>query len=210
MKKLLFIFLLAPLCCFAQKYPDLGLDKVKIVNENEVIQTETIPVTSTAKLNPELFYYWYHANAIHATQGSFSGKLLNGTFSAFYLNKNLKQQGTFKKGLKDGDWKDWTDEGNLTSIIQWKNGTKNGAFILFDSNGKVIEAGKYKENSLNGRIKFYHGQDSVQVVRYNNGKITLAKTHPDIWDKINIFKKIKLHKTKNNKVSQPNNSAVNH
>jgi antitoxin component YwqK of YwqJK toxin-antitoxin module len=106
----------------AQKYQDYGLDKVRIVEPDKIIQAEIIPVTTEPGIKSDRFYYWYSSNKIHYSQGGFSGKLLNGAYNEYYLNKNLKEQGNFKKGLKKGTWKSWNEDGTLSQISVWKNG----------------------------------------------------------------------------------------
>jgi len=110
---------------FAQNYPDDGLDRVRIADKEKVIQAEIKPINSLPMAKPDRFYYWYSANAIHATQGGFSGDLLNGLYNEYYLNKNLKTQGVFKKGLKEGLWKAWNEDGTLNNITNWKDGLIN-------------------------------------------------------------------------------------
>ncbi len=123
MKKILFVcFFLFSISAGAQKLPDFGFNKVRIAEDDKTILAEIISVNSNPKAKPGLFYYWYTANSIHVTQGGFSGKLLNGTYTEFYLNKNLEEQGNFKKGLKNGVWKRWNEDGTLDRVTEWKNG----------------------------------------------------------------------------------------
>ena len=123
MKGILIILLLfISSSLFAQKLPDMGINKVRITETDKTILVEINPVNNTSTIKPGLFYYWYSANNIHSTQGGFSGKLLNGLYTEFYLNKNLKEQGIFKKGLKDGIWKSWNEDGTLSQTAKWRNG----------------------------------------------------------------------------------------
>jgi antitoxin component YwqK of YwqJK toxin-antitoxin module len=123
MKRLITIMLvIISNCVYAQKLPDMGLYKVRITENDKTVLAEIDPVSSNPRAKQSLMYYWYSANMIHSTQGGFSGKLLNGQYEEFYLNKNLKQQGTFKKGLKDGAWKTWGENGMLLETSTWKNG----------------------------------------------------------------------------------------
>jgi antitoxin component YwqK of YwqJK toxin-antitoxin module len=123
MKKILTILLFfTTYSLFAQKYPEIGLYKVHIALPDKTIVAEIEPVSSKDNIKTDRFYYWYSSNEIHFTQGGYSGKLLNGMYNEFFLNKNLKQQGTFKKGLKDGTWKSWNEDGSLNEISKWKNG----------------------------------------------------------------------------------------
>ncbi len=116
-------------------------------------------------------YYWYSNNQIKTTQGGFSGKLLDGRFSRFYLNKNLKELGEFNAGLKTGTWKNWADNGTLLKVVSYKKGTPNGKFFNYKESGALAEEGKYKEGKINGLFKKYINPDSVQILKYKNGII---------------------------------------
>jgi len=107
---------------YAQDMPSYLLDKVRIVQSDQTIVAELQPVSANITAKPNLHYYWYSANIIHETQGGFSGKLLDGLYTTYYPDKNLKEQGRFKKGLKNGLWKTWKEDGSLLSTIDWKHG----------------------------------------------------------------------------------------
>lgn len=127
MKPLAFFsfFFLISLAASSQKLPDYGLNKVRITDTGKTILAEIAPVSSHLKANTKVLYYWYSADAIHATQGGYSGKLLNGLYNEYYYpDKNLKEQGTFKNGLKEGIWKTWNTNGTLHSITKWKHGVE--------------------------------------------------------------------------------------
>jgi antitoxin component YwqK of YwqJK toxin-antitoxin module len=123
MKRILFIIcLFISGSVYAQKLPDIGLNRVRIIEADKTILAEINPISSVPSPKTNLFYYWYNANTIHSTQGGFSGTLLNGQYTEYYLNKNLKEQGIFKNGLKNGVWKSWNEDGMLSQTIKWKNG----------------------------------------------------------------------------------------
>lgn len=123
MKNIILIFFcFFSISVYAQKMPDYGLDKVRITQPDQTIIAELQSESSAISAKSNLHYFWYSANSIHETQGGYSGRLLNGLYSAFYLNKNLKEQGYFKKGLKDGVWKSWRGDGSLLSATNWKHG----------------------------------------------------------------------------------------
>ena len=107
---------------YPQKLPAYDLNRVRIAQPDKLIVAEIEPVSSSPSPSTHLFYYWYDANAIHTSQGGYSGKLLNGSYTEYYTNKNLKIQGNFKKGLKDGVWKSWNEEGAIVSVTKWRKG----------------------------------------------------------------------------------------
>lgn len=123
MKRIIILFLISISgSVYAQKLSDYGIDKVRIIETDKIIEVEIIPFNSKPGIKSDRFYYWYDDNSIHSSQGGYSGKLLNGLYEAYYLNHNLKEQGTFKKGLKDGAWKSWKEDGTLSQAANWKNG----------------------------------------------------------------------------------------
>lgn len=121
---LLFLFCLLGYTATAQKLPDFDLNKVRITLPDKIIAAGLEPFVSGISAKPNVFYYWYSAGAVHQTQGGYSGKLLDGPYTEYYLNRSLKQQGVFKKGLKVGIWKNWAENGTLLSVTRWKHGTE--------------------------------------------------------------------------------------
>ncbi|MBB2144011.1 hypothetical protein GM921_00810 [Pedobacter sp. LMG 31464] len=115
-------------------------------------------------------YYWYSNNQLHATQGGFSGKLLDGPYTAIYLNGNLKEQGLFKNGLKQGIWKVWNEDGILLSQKTYQNGLPEGKYQLF-AKGELQESGNYSAGKINGKVVRYIRPDSIQHILYRNGEV---------------------------------------
>jgi len=105
--------------------------------------------TKTPKNN--LTYYWYYQDNINKNLGGYSGKILDGKFLVFDLEKKLIGEGYFKKGLKHGVWKRWYPKGGLISIEKYKNGQKNCVSTLFDKTGKTISIIQYKKGFKNGK-----------------------------------------------------------
>jgi antitoxin component YwqK of YwqJK toxin-antitoxin module len=188
MKKILILLLCYTGTALAQQIPDYGFDKIRIAEGDKTVQAELKPVNTDPEQTPERFYYWYSGNSIHSTQGGFSGRLLNGRYAEYYLNKNLRQQGAFKKGLKDGTWRSWNDSGLLLESYTWVKGVKSGKFSLFDDHGERKQSGVYHQNLLEGPVNNYNGNEPVNVVTYHHGKIVTGRPET-FWDKINLFKK---------------------
>ncbi|WP_184550897.1 toxin-antitoxin system YwqK family antitoxin [Mucilaginibacter sp. FT3.2] len=175
---------------FAQKMPDYGLHKIRITDTSKTIQAEVIPVSSEPAISSSLTYYWYAANKIHALQGGYSGQLLNGSYTEFFLNKNLEAQGIFRKGLKDGIWKAWNEQGALLSEVNWDNGIRSGRFSFYNADGSLKQTGNYRQNEFNGAVIIHEGRDSVRTEYYKNGQLLKGKP-ASILNRINIFKKKK-------------------
>jgi hypothetical protein len=156
MKKALFILLLfVSGTAIAQDYPDYGLTKLRLTDSGRTIEVEVNPVKRLPIVKTGLVYYWYSANQVHFTQGGYSGQLLNGVYTEYYQNKNLKQQGMFNRGLKDGVWKMWNKDGTLKEVVNWQEG--------------IIG---------NGRKPSFWQRIDVFKKNENNLTDTLTKTHP--------------------------------
>ena len=102
MKKIIIILF----CCiaktlFGQDLPNSGFEKVRLLEPGKEIVAEIRVPNKNVHAKKDLFYAWYQANAIHSTQGGYSGKLLNGQYTEYYPNKNLKEQGAYKNGFKN-------------------------------------------------------------------------------------------------------------
>jgi len=130
---------------------------------------------------PEKTYYWYHQNTINQTQGGFDGKLLEGAYVSFYLNKNLKEEGFFKNGLKEGSWKTWRENGLLIESTTFKAGVKEGKFSSYDDQGKLKEKGNYSQGKLDGVLLQYGENGVVNKTKYKDGKITIKKASRWNW-----------------------------
>jgi antitoxin component YwqK of YwqJK toxin-antitoxin module len=174
MRKLLtLIFLSMVGVASAQKIPDYGFNKIRIALSDKIIQADLTPLKSDPKTESDKTYYWSSSNAIHTSQGGFSGKLLNGDYAEYYLNKNLKEQGSFKGGLKHGVWKSWNEGGILVESFSWVDGSRTGEFELFST---------------------YTNEGKAETVDYKNGKV-IEKKPSAFLEKINIFKRLKKDST---------------
>ena len=121
-------------------------------------------------IDDEKYYYWFAANDIKKTRGGYDGKILHGLFTAYYMNKNLKEKGSFKYGLKKGEWKEWYFNGELKEKSFYKKGTKSKSFTLYYTNGKIKQKGFYKNGQLNGKLKTYDSSSVlVKTERYKKG-----------------------------------------
>lgn len=176
------LFILLSFSCswaFGQSYyKDLAIKayEVTITNPEHKITAQIKPVRRQISPASKAYYYWYAANQVNATQGGFSGSLLNGLYSEFYRNKNLKERGEFLNGLKTGEWAAWSANGRLKEQTNWRSGLKKGRFSKYDATGNLIEVGRYRGDQLNGKLTRWVDGDSVIISYYKDGK-PYAKKH---------------------------------
>ncbi|MGV8879435.1 MAG: toxin-antitoxin system YwqK family antitoxin [Sphingobacteriaceae bacterium] len=177
------------LTALAQKIPDLGLNKIRIIYPDKIVQAEILPVIPAQLSKPDRYYHWYSANQIKTTQGGFSGRLLDGLYRSFYLSKGLKEQGVFKNGLKTGVWRNWDEDGNLRDIFTWHKGLKEGFFQLYDPIGHISETGSYHEDLLHGIYITHASKDTVEIKKYKRGQLILAKRPSRLWQRFGLKKR---------------------
>lgn len=156
-------------------YKNISIDKVTITYPEYTVTADVRPVKQKVIPKKDMEYYWYRANTIIVTQGGYSGKLLNGLYSSFYPNKNLREQGSFKKGVKAGEWKSWWESGSLREVMTWKNGRESGKFFRYDEGGQKKEEGNYRKGKLNGKVVTYVGVDSIKTSFYAAGNVVRQK-----------------------------------
>ncbi len=195
MKRVVFLILIvfgtkAP----AQKLPDFGTNRIRISADDRIIQAELLPLNSDPQAETDQLYYWYSSNKIHTTQGGYSGRLLNGHYIEYFLNKNIKEEGVFKKGLKDGVWKVWDESGTLQQSITWKGGVKQGNFVTFDKKGAIKQQGKYSKNLLMGTVTTFDTAGKATAAKYKEGKIVIDSPSK-FWAKVRAKAKILKKKT---------------
>lgn len=177
------VFFLIGFSCYAQsKLGSLDLETYRHNLSFSDYQASfyTLPEVKVKKAKLGREYYWLSGRQINITSGGYSGKLLHGKFSSFYLNKQLKEQGEFKKGLKEGEWKEWNIDGRLLAITHYSKGIASGKFYKYYENGLVAEAGSYRNGKINGKLKKMVSADSAQVFRYRNG-VEYQKTKRPWW-----------------------------
>lgn len=127
--------------------------------------------TKPTKAKPQNLYYWYHGRQLHQSQGGYSGKLLDGTYTKYYSNKQLARQGQYKKGLATGWWKDWRLNSSLSKQAYWKNGRQHGMCKLYDEQGRLIMSGKQDNGNWQGKVMTYSKKDSIYTtIYYDQGK----------------------------------------
>lgn len=176
MRYILLVFFIVAGKAFGQSYyKNIVTDKITVNYPDYKVDASITPAKGKISVAPQSFYYWYSANRINVTQGGYSGKLLNGPYSAFYENKNLKQKGIFKNGLKSKEWSSWNENGFLQERINWKGGRENGQFYRYDAQGNPKESGRYKNGLLNGKLVSYISADSSSIAHYRKGELIKKK-----------------------------------
>jgi hypothetical protein len=183
---LVFVFFVGSISAYSQKDIIIPVNQRVILNYADyTVYAEVMTVDNKIKPSDELYYYWFSANDIKRTRGGFDGKLLHGSYTEFYLNKNLKEKGEFRYGLKNKEWKSWHINGEYNEISNWKKGKRKGKYRLFDKNGNLTEEGNYKDDQLNGKVIKYKSAGGFVVEKYKNGELKTKKERKKIFGKKN-------------------------
>ncbi|NQY07265.1 MAG: hypothetical protein HRT68_14005 [Flavobacteriaceae bacterium] len=145
-------------------------------------------------------YYWYKSQRISNSVGGYSGSLLTGDYTKYYITNNLAEKGEFKRGLKHGVWKSWFENGKLKSITSWKKGTKDGIMITYNEDGKLLTRGRYVKNIKEGP---WVDTEKGDTLHFRSGKVRI-ETKPKEKDstKTGLFQKVFKKKKKKEQISE--------
>jgi len=176
------IILLLVSCVFLNCYGQREISKEDKTYSMEINSKEFVEKISIARNNREknkkckpLWYFWYLNNAVHFSEGGYSGKLLNGAYTSYYKSMNLRSSGTFRYGLMHGEWNMWFESGAMKSTEQWKNGVKNGTCVYFSEDGISKKTEDYRRGIINGKQKIYCNDSLVEVHKFRDGKEIIKK-----------------------------------
>lgn len=142
---------------------------VYLNSANESYKFEVLTENKSIKTDKRITYYWFAFNTINSTMGGFSGKILDGSYSCFYLSNTLKEKGMFKKGLKNGEWRAWNENGALKEIINYKHGIKCGVNEIYSTDGKLLTKKEYKNDLLDGKYIQYNSDSIVYQKKFLKG-----------------------------------------
>lgn len=124
-------------------------------------------------------YYWYSNNSIISADGSFSGRLLHGTYTSYYPDHNLLQQGEFDHGLKNGLWTKWYDGGIVKERAHFSNGLLDGVYEFYDATGLLVMRIQYRNGLRDGKTITYRPNQPDSIVRYRKGNLVVKREKPD-------------------------------
>ena len=118
---------------------------------------------------PNRLYFWFQKDTILTTVGGYDGRLLDGSYTVFYPDRNLAVSGEFTDGLRTGEWRSWYAGGRIRSIVHWRRGLESGPFTEFDSAGGKSREGVYRDGVLSGKIRVYAGDGTYRTIEYKDG-----------------------------------------
>lgn len=179
------LFVLALTCfttgskIFAQPFTEPSKMKqfnITVNFEDYTVKTQMLSQDKKIDLNNDRSYMWYTSQKIMETKGGYAGKLIHGSYKAFYLNNQLKEQGEIKYGLKNKEWKYWYPDGKLKEVITWKSGIKNGPYYLYNDYGQLMAQSNFKNDKLNGKFYTYGNNGAIlEKKKYKNGNEIIKK-----------------------------------
>jgi hypothetical protein len=144
--------------------------------EDYTVKTQMLSQNKKITVSNDRSYMWYTSQKIMETKGGYDGKLIHGTYRAFYLNNQLKEKGCIKYGLKHSQWKYWYADGKLKEVINWKKGVKNGSYYLYNDYGQLMAKSNFKNDKLHGSFYTYGTNGKLlEKKKYRNGEEIAAK-----------------------------------
>jgi len=175
---ILFFIFIIPIFALAQKIeiPKEPTTREVVLNQSDTIYRVQIFIENPkVKINKSKFYSWFYKETLLHTEGSWSGKLLQGKYEVYYPNNNLFIQGKYKKGWKVGIWKKWYPDGTLMEQKSWKKGLVHGNFTQHTPKGNLSMRGKYLKGQMHGFIYIYDEEGNEKKLRYKKGTLILKR-----------------------------------
>lgn len=117
--------------------------------------------------------YFYGRSGILLGKGMYStaGKV-DGTWTYYFENGNVKERTNYKNGLKDGSSEFWWSNGEKRSVYQYKMDKLEGDYEGYKFSGAKDITGSFKNGLLNGPCTLYYSNDKERfVMNYLNGKL---------------------------------------
>jgi antitoxin component YwqK of YwqJK toxin-antitoxin module len=142
---------------------------VNVTAKDSTIKAEIFYNNPSIRLKENRYYYWYKDNRIFCSEGDFDGKLLNGTYTCCYSDKNLKEKGRYEKGLRKGIWRRWYANGVTREVIHFKDGLRHGKYFLYSSGGQLVLEAFYKRGKLHGKYIQWSDGTIKQKSKFKNG-----------------------------------------
>jgi hypothetical protein len=159
---ILILYIVLYVCDSNKLFSQQGLEpsqfkqfNITINFDDYTVKTQMLKENKNIRVNNDCMYMWYGSQKIIETKGGYDGRLIHGTYRAFYLNDQLKEQGQIKYGLRNKEWKYWYPDGKLKEVITWKKGVKNGAYYLYNDYGQLVAKSHFKNDKLHGNFYTY-------------------------------------------------------
>ncbi len=114
-------------------------------------------------------YYWYAFGKIMCSNGGYDGHVLDGLYTSFYDNNNLKEKGYFRKGLKRGMWTEWFENGKIKERSYWRKGFRCGLTVKYNEEGNLDAEENYNKGAYNGTVTRYESGQIISKIFYKNG-----------------------------------------
>ncbi|MCB0395294.1 MAG: hypothetical protein KDD36_01495 [Flavobacteriales bacterium] len=115
-------------------------------------------------------YAWHRSYEIHRTVGGVDGQVLNGWYTQYHKDHDLRKRGKYRFGLKVGKWMQWDENGHVRQIVNYRQGKAHGAFRYYNEKNELQKSGKHCEGKVHGRLREYDG-DSAKVFYYKKGNL---------------------------------------
>ncbi len=136
---LIILFVISALSLKAQKQEIPVYREVIVVTKEQTLKFQIKVLKQTISAKSDLTYFWYSADKVHSSEGSYDGYLLDGYYRVFGLSGQLISQGSFEKGIKTGEWRTWYDSGVLKELAQYKDGKLHGEQKVYNDKGELVE-----------------------------------------------------------------------
>ena len=99
---------------------------------------------------------------------------LDGKWTGWYRNGQIKSEINYKDGKQDGKWTGWYENGQIAYEANYINGKPDGKWTEWWGNGQLKSERNYKDGKLDGKWTGWHENGQLQLERiFQDGKLVL-------------------------------------
>lgn len=155
---------------YCQKIPKINTHTITVKTDDGYAKANILDHSKKkTNLKEYRMYFWFFNEAIHFSNGGYSGKLLHEKYTEYYNSDNIKEQGIYYYGLKTGYWKKWYTNGILNTVANYKYGIKNGSYREYDEKGNLKLLAKYRKGQIHGNYFLYKDGKIIIKKHFKNG-----------------------------------------
>lgn len=150
-------------------------DKLVCIETEQKIVQRIWEIKAETEIDKEPQNGWflqYYPSGIVAVAGQYTNGKMNGKWTYFHGNGEIKNTFHVKNGIMDGPYTECNEAGIEIAKGQYNDGKKDGEWTWRYETGELKEIGTYKDDVLHGPyIAYYKNHHIREKGKYSKGKL---------------------------------------
>lgn len=150
-------------------------DKLVCIETEQKIVQRIWEIKAETEIDKEPQNGWflqYYPSGIVAVAGQYTNGKMNGKWTYFHGNGEIKNRFQVKNGIMDGPYSEFNEAGIEIAKGQYNDGKKDGEWVWRYETGELKEIGNYKDDVLHGPyVAYYKNHHIREKGKYSKGKL---------------------------------------